>query len=143
MSGEELCPSGRCAEGSVLLGIVNTDGTVAYLRPQMQVDAEFVNTAQRGRDPGKRFRFAEPCAEGGCGHWGDGRCTLIDRVLTGSNGPGHASDAGLPTCSIRPSCRWFAQRGRAACAVCPLVVRNPDPQTTQHPASDPNQGLKQ
>jgi hypothetical protein len=28
----------------------------------------------------------------------------------------------LPACAIRRTCRWYAQRGPAACAVCPLVV---------------------
>jgi hypothetical protein len=28
----------------------------------------------------------------------------------------------LPTCTIRQTCRWFGQRGRDACVVCPLVV---------------------
>jgi hypothetical protein len=27
----------------------------------------------------------------------------------------------LPACGIRERCRWFAQEGSAACAVCPLV----------------------
>jgi hypothetical protein len=38
-------------------------------------------------------------------------------------GPAEAlSSAELPRCAIRSSCRWFAQRGAEACAVCPLVV---------------------
>jgi hypothetical protein len=28
----------------------------------------------------------------------------------------------LPACAIRHSCRWYAQRGAAACAVCPQIV---------------------
>ena len=28
----------------------------------------------------------------------------------------------LPHCAIRRDCRWFAQRGADACAVCPRVV---------------------
>ena len=28
----------------------------------------------------------------------------------------------LPRCAIRRTCRWFAQRGADACAVCPRVV---------------------
>jgi hypothetical protein len=30
--------------------------------------------------------------------------------------------AGLPPCAIRPTCRWHAERGAAACAVCDQVV---------------------
>jgi hypothetical protein len=28
----------------------------------------------------------------------------------------------LPACAIRRTCRWYAQRGAAACTVCPLIV---------------------
>lgn len=30
----------------------------------------------------------------------------------------------LPRCSIRASCRWFAQWGVVACGVCPLVIHD-------------------
>jgi hypothetical protein len=33
----------------------------------------------------------------------------------------------LPRCSIRRQCRWFQERGRDACAVCPLIVRGATP----------------
>jgi hypothetical protein len=29
---------------------------------------------------------------------------------------------GLSACGIRQSCRWYFQRGAAACAGCPLIV---------------------
>src|SRR5437763_115569 len=35
----------------------------------------------------------------------------------------------LPRCGIRPRCRWFAQNGRAACEVCPLVVTDLSPRS--------------
>ncbi len=34
-----------------------------------------------------------------------------------------STDSGTPlACAIRRSCRWFAQGGAAACAVCPEIV---------------------
>jgi hypothetical protein len=31
------------------------------------------------------------------------------------------SSAQLPRCAIRAHCRWYAQSGRDACQLCPLV----------------------
>jgi hypothetical protein len=121
------CPSGRCKEGSVLLGIVGQDGVLGYVTPAMTIDAEFVSRARRGRTPESRFRFAEPCAEGRCAQWADDRCGLIDELLASSKGSAAAAQSlsPLPRCSIRRSCRWFKQRGPDACRICPLVVHTP------------------
>lgn len=115
---ELLCPSARCEPGAILLGIVGRDGRVGYLSTQMVVDERFVENARRGRDPEKRFRFAQPCVEAPCGYWRDGRCGVVDGVVAQAE----PLAAPLPRCSIRADCRWFAQRGPDACAVCPLVV---------------------
>jgi hypothetical protein len=32
------------------------------------------------------------------------------------------AEGGLPPCLIRKTCRWFAERGAAACRACDLVV---------------------
>lgn len=118
--GEEglTCPSARCEAGATLLGIVTGDGTVAYLSPPLQIDQAFVDRAAEGRPPEQRFRFAAPCVESGCGRWTGSRCEVIDAVATAEVEP----PAELPQCSIRSSCRWFAQSGRDACGVCPLVL---------------------
>jgi hypothetical protein len=114
------CPSGRCRDGALLIGIVRSDGTVGYLGGPVEVDAEWVATAQQGRDPETRFRFSEPCAQGTCRHWGGESCTLVDRVVGLGLEP--TTDASLPRCGIRRTCVWFAQRGRDACLVCPQVI---------------------
>jgi len=74
--------------------------------------------------PEKRFRFSQPCVTSGCGNWTGNRCGVIDGVVDEVSErqlprPGEAS---LPKCSFRPKCRWFAQSGKEACAVCPLVI---------------------
>lgn len=120
---ELFCPSGRCAEGSVLLGVVGADGTVGFVRPQLKVDAEFVRQAEAGRRPEKRLRFAQPCVESGCGHWIGHQCAVVERMLelqTEELLP--AAEDELPHCTIRSHCRWFDQRGRDACGVCRYVV---------------------
>lgn len=121
------CPSGRCRPGAVLVGIVGEDGLLGYIGQPMTIDADFVARARRGRTPESRFRFAEPCAEGRCGHWANDRCGLIDAFVESGPESLEADEPSepLPRCSIRRSCRWFEQRGRDACMICPLVVHTP------------------
>jgi hypothetical protein len=131
---EPLCPSFPCVDGALLIGIIGPDGKVNYLRPAPTVDPEFVELAGQGRPAEQRFRFAAPCATSACAHWSGTRCGVVDHALSaaqrsaaaGSTAAGSAEErpAGsepLPRCSIRSSCRWFAQRGRDACLVCPSV----------------------
>jgi hypothetical protein len=122
--GNVLCPSARCEEGAILLGIVGSTGSVGYIMPEIVVDAEFVGQAHRGRAPEKRFRFAQPCIEGRCLHWTGARCEVIDRALKVKNDalPSDEIEKALPHCSIRIRCRWFAQEGPQACRVCPYVI---------------------
>ncbi len=117
---ELTCPSSSCEPGAKLIGVVNADGTVGYVSPPLEIDVDFVERARQGRTPEKRFRFAGPCVEGRCAQWTGSRCGVIDTVLTTPELP-PAPDR-LPHCGIRSSCRWYAQSGAAACAVCPLVV---------------------
>jgi hypothetical protein len=121
---EQFCPSARCEDGAVLLGIVGADGRVGYVTPRMTVDAEFVREARSGRTPETRFRFAQPCIEGRCAQWTGSRCGLIDQALESPEAAGTTewAQGTLPECVIRSSCRWFGQAGAKACAVCPLVV---------------------
>jgi hypothetical protein len=118
-----MCPSARCREGAVLIGVVMSDGRVAYTADRLEITAEFVETAKQGRSPEKRFRFASPCVKNGCSQWTGSRCGVIDKVsedaapvLAG------APAADLPECSIRSECRWFMQLGGEACQACPLVI---------------------
>lgn len=122
-----MCPSGRAEEGAVLLGIIGRNGVVGYLAPATTVSQAFVTEVNaRGSRPEQQFRFAQPCERTGCRQWADSRCGVTDRVLRST--AGHAeveaeeSDRTLPRCTIRRSCQWFAQTGRQACGVCPLVV---------------------
>jgi hypothetical protein len=117
--GTIRCPSAKCEEGAELLGVVGSDGRTAYLPAGLVVDEAFVQVAAEGRTPEKRFRFANTCAESGCRQWTGERCGVIDRVLALVPDPPAEP---LPKCFVRRQCRWFAQSGRAACAVCSYVV---------------------
>jgi hypothetical protein len=117
-----LCPSGRCQDGAILLGIVRHDGQVSIAREKIVVDKVFVQIASRGRSPEKRFRFAENCLNIDCKQWSDGRCGVIDKVVeifTPKEEPN-----GFPECPIRSECRWYKQCGGKACLVCPEVITN-------------------
>jgi hypothetical protein len=121
------CPSGRCREGAVLIGIVGEDGRLGYVTPALPVDADFVSRAKAGRTPESRFRFGEPCAEHRCAQWAGDRCGLIEELLDSPRAAATDEQAAtsLPKCGIRSSCRWFRERGADACGICPLVVHTP------------------
>jgi hypothetical protein len=125
---ETTCPSAPPETGSTLLGVVVGPGQVAYLNPgvpatQQMIDG-FVNS---GIPIENRMRFSGPCMEHRCVQWvgkaGTGRCGLIDHALEALSITEDA--ATLPRCSIRATCRWFAQHKRVACAACPEVIRRP------------------
>lgn len=115
--GPLLCPSAPAAEGAILLGIANPDGSLAYVTPPHNVDRELLG--RLGQDPEARFRFAQPCIETGCKNWTGNNCGLITRLTSGQEAEAPRGD--LPACSIRSHCRWFDERGPDACAVCPRV----------------------
>jgi hypothetical protein len=122
-SREWLCPSARCADGVLLLGIIGVDGRVFYIDPALRIDEDFVKNAEKGRAPEKRFRFAAPCMESNCTHWTGDKCGVIDRARSAAETTrdGIGLSAPLSSCSVRPKCRWFAQAGAAACSVCPFL----------------------
>ena len=114
-----LCPSSRCKPGAELIGVRQDDGTVAILPQPLPVDQDFVDiVSQNVLAPEQRFRFSNKCVEGGCSQWTGSRCGVVDQALTMLE----SVAAGLPECSIRPSCRWFQQSGKDACTVCPYII---------------------
>ena len=114
-----LCPSAPIHDGAILVGIVMSDGRVAFASDRIVVDAEFVQIARQGSSPETRFRFGGTCHKSGCVQWTGGRCGVIDRVMEAAP---LGAPSELPECSLRSQCRWFDQRGAAACAVCPEVI---------------------
>ena len=125
---EATCPSAPPEPGSALLGVVLAQGQVAYVNPPTPATQEMLDSfAASGIPIENRMRFSGPCMEHRCVQWqgepGAGHCGLIDRALVEL---GITKDAEtLPRCSIRATCRWFAQRGRTACAACPEIIRRP------------------
>jgi hypothetical protein len=118
----KTCPSRACAEGALLLGVMTSGGRLAYLNPPAEVDAGFAAREAAEGHPERRYRFAGPCLEDGCPQWTGRGCAIADMVAGRVNLGLPASPRTLPACGIRHSCRWFSQRGPAACAACPLIV---------------------
>lgn len=120
------CPSGRCKPGATLLGVVESDGHVAFFNSLITIDEEFFFDAQRERTPEKKFRFSNTCIQGACKQWDENKCGIIEQVFNYLEPEGikpEQLDAfELPHCPIRSECRWFNQRGKSACYVCPLVI---------------------
>ena len=72
------------------------------------------------------FRVAAPCAESGCVHYHDNRCSLVRRIVDQLE----AVRDSPPRCDIRSRCRWWDEQGVEACRRCPQVVTMdyaPDP----------------
>jgi hypothetical protein len=118
---QKSCPSRQCEPGSQLLGVMMPSGQLAYLQPPTVVDVEFVSTERRRGHPERRFRFTGPCVEGRCPQWTGSRCAVAD-VVVQEHVAVAAPTSRLPVCSIRSTCRWFSQNGKAACMACPSVV---------------------
>jgi hypothetical protein len=122
-----LCPSSRCKDGAIVLGIVLANKTIAYADQRYKIDAAEADVMQHGElRPEQRFRFSSPCAHGGCGQWVKddgplgGRCGVIEEVIAAPRLGSLPKE--LPGCSIRPQCRWFLQRSEEACMVCRFVI---------------------
>lgn len=90
---------------------------VAYLKADAVIDAASLPHLD-GLQAAEVFRLAARCEEGRCAQYGDGRCTLARRLVDGLD----PVVSRLPSCTIRDTCRWFAEQGRAACVRCPQVV---------------------
>lgn len=120
-----LCPSGSIDQPKArILGVIGADGRLVFAKQPIEIDENFKALAKQGRNPSKRFRFVTNCIQNGCSHWREGRCTVADIVTDEMTLAQSEAETVLPLphCPVRSSCRWFYQRGEAACRVCPDVV---------------------
>jgi hypothetical protein len=107
-------------DGAVAFGVVGGSATrpeVSYLDTPIQVSGELL-ALTHPVEPTEVFRFAAPCAEGGCRHFDGAECRL-----------GHKLARDVPEatrllrpCRLRPNCRWWHEQGAAACRRCPAIV---------------------
>ena len=117
------CPSAPAAPGATLLGVLGADGRIHNLRTPLQVDEGFLETAGSLGPVEARMRFAGRCQTSGCSQWTGARCGVIDRAMAHLEAQGmRPKTQDLPPCVIRADCRWYHQRGAAACGTCSLIV---------------------
>lgn len=117
----ESCPSGQPdMEDARVFGIVSgtaSEPRVAYLAHDVAVDDDVVGMLG-GVKPTEVFRYSAKCEEHRCGHFDGTNCTLAAR-LKATLRP--VVDR-LPPCTVRATCRWYAEQGSEICLRCPQVV---------------------
>lgn len=107
-------------EDARIFGIVEQAGgeaRVAYLKSDASVTPAMLDTLGEVR-PTQVFRYAARCEENQCAQYCSGRCSLGQRIVEMLP---EVTEA-LPSCQIRPSCRWYVEIGAAACRRCPQVM---------------------
>nr|WP_294851663.1 hypothetical protein [uncultured Sphingomonas sp.] len=115
------CPSAPASNPEnkvfgVVLGDVETP-RVGYLAKGIDLpDRE--KLVDRGIDPGHAFRFTGKCANTGCGQFKNGGCRLGKDIVKMLEPVVDVA----PACTIRSTCRWFAENGVEACLRCPQVT---------------------
>jgi hypothetical protein len=122
MSEQEYsCPSSQpSVDGARVFGVIG--GTVdrphvAYLEKGVEVTPDLMEEIG-DIDPKRVFRFSGQCKNGACVQFRNGHCRLGQDIV-------HMLKpvvAQLPACTIRATCRWYAENGRDACLRCPQVV---------------------
>ncbi|WP_233563138.1 MULTISPECIES: hypothetical protein [Micromonospora] len=118
---ERMCPSTPAANATVFLGMITPAGQVAYVTPQLPADVALA-TADPDRPVESQLRLAGPCVTTSCGFWTGAHCGLGERLAASYQETTGETEAELPRCAIRRSCRWYAEQGRSACAACSYVV---------------------
>ena len=118
---EPQCPSAQPQmDGAAIFGVVGgtaQEPRVAYVNKLQEASEDLLQLAEPAQ-PTEVFRIAAPCAESQCQHFKGGSCSLVERVV--NHLPEVVDD--LPPCSLRPTCRWWLEQGRAACLRCPQVT---------------------
>ena len=120
MKAKKSCPSSKASEGSIILGVINKNGTVGFISNKTELTPDLYEEMLKKGEPEKRFRFSTGCVETGCNQWQAGKCSVIQKILHFNEDL--ELEAQLPSCSIRASCRWYYQEGPTACSFCPYVI---------------------
>lgn len=100
----------------VVLGDVD-EPRVAYLEKGVEVSAETLEAVAHVA-PTRVLRFAGKCANGACAQFRNGGCSLGTNILRKLD----AVTDKIPACTIRATCRWFAENGPEVCLRCSQVV---------------------
>jgi len=116
-----LCPSFAATKESKLLGVLNKEGLFDILPKPLELSDDFVGKCREdGFKPEERFRFVGLCAKAGCSNWIADKCSIASNISQIADEL--YVEEGLPTCSIRPDCRWFRQEKGRACRICKFIA---------------------
>jgi hypothetical protein len=100
----------------VVLGGVE-EPRVAYLEKGVALSGEAIG-AIADVSPTRVLRFAGKCANGACAQFRNGGCSLGTNIR---HNLAPVADR-IPACTIRATCRWFAENGPEVCLRCSRVV---------------------
>jgi hypothetical protein len=115
------CPSAQAdMPDAQVLGVLSAesgDPRLSYLSERVPATPHILALAAPA-DPRQVFRLAARCEQARCMHFDGADCRLATRIVQTLP----AVTDSLPPCTIRRTCRWYRQEGRAACLRCPQVV---------------------
>lgn len=128
-----FCPSASAEQGGEALVFGVVVGTaeapdVAYLEAPTPLTDE-LRALAAGLDVEEVFRTTTRCSESKCHYYSGSRCRLASHLVDTLT---PVRDT-LPACSIRATCRWFAEERGAACLRCPQVVTQLPVRAAQSP----------
>lgn len=131
------CPSAQpdMADAHVFGVVAGTvaEPRIAYLKRRAEITPALMESLGE-LDPTLVFRYAGRCENARCSQYAEGRCGLGERILE-QLAPVVTA---LPSCQIRDTCRWHAERGDAICLRCPQVMtRVPPDQARLRAAAQP------
>lgn len=116
-----VCPSAQPGmKDSVIFAIVGgtaKEPRVKYLPAPRPATKDLVKLAGP-MHPTEVFRFAAPCAGSACRHYDGSACQLAARAAAKLE----VAVQSLPSCPLRPKCRWWLQEGKSACLRCPQIA---------------------
>lgn len=120
---ETTCPSFPAQRADSVIGVIGRDGSVGFLAAPIPVTPGLLEglADATGQELEARYRFAGTCLRTGCSQWDRGQCGAIADAVARS-ASALLVTAPLVHCAVRPSCRWWAELGRSACASCPSVT---------------------
>ncbi len=113
MEDKKSCPSAPFKVGHSVFGIFKGDH-LEFTEGLIKIDEEMVLEVEKAE-----YRATMKCVTKGCVNWNGKKCTVPEQMAYFVDP--YAQSADYENCSLRPTCRWFAENGRNACKMCPLI----------------------
>lgn len=111
-NGGMTCPSYPPEPGNQILAKIDPHTGISNFGETIRLGES--NEVLNPAPPVEHFRYCGPCRTHGCAHWTGASCRLAESVSR-VRIPIRTE---VPDCSIRASCRWYAENGFTACSGC-------------------------